>query len=109
MRAGCSLMGRVDGLGCWSEELQLDSNARHQGDQDAGGDDADCRLHGSAPGQPESGQQRAQVADIFCGILALKPDFLQGAASAGFGSANQERFKCVSACNWCPPDPVIGV
>ena len=51
-----------------SEKLQLDGDARHQGEQDAGGDDANRGLDGSALGQPKFRQQRSQVADVLGGV-----------------------------------------
>lgn len=56
-------MGRADGLRRRSEELQLDSNARHQGEQDASGDQSHGGLDGRLFREAETRKQRAKIAD----------------------------------------------
>src|SRR5690606_26261064 len=99
---------RLVQLGATAEDLELDRDPREQRQHDPGGDHPNGGLHCSPPHEPDAFQQRADIADIEGGLLALEPDFLQGAASAGFGSANQERFKLslghtevVAGFGWC--------
>src|SRR5690606_5945084 len=92
-RAGGGLMGRADGLRRRSEELQLDGDAGHQGEQDAGGDQPHGGLDGRLFREAEAREQRAKIADVLGGILTMEADLMQGAPRACFGCANQERFK----------------
>jgi hypothetical protein len=76
-----------------TEKLQLDGDARHEGEQNAGGDDANGGLDRSLFGQSKPGQQRSQIADILGGILPIKPYLVKRSARAGFCGAFEQAFE----------------
>jgi hypothetical protein len=65
------------------EQLQLDGDAGHQREQDAGGDQPHGGLDRRLFREAEARQQRAKIADVLGGILTVEADLVQGPPRTG--------------------------